>query len=122
MPWPAAIPWCRRSCRAGSTSGPNSVADGEQAVGDGIERFVPGDAFEAAFALGADAPLRIEQAIGVILALEIPGDFAAEKSARDRMRRVATQLRAASVIDINEQRAGVGAIERAHGVAGFGHR
>ena len=45
-------------------SGPNSRGDGLEARGDGVERFVPGDALEAAFALGADAPLRIEQAVG----------------------------------------------------------
>ncbi len=93
-----------------------------QARGDGVERLVPGDAFEAAFALGADAPLRIEQAVGMILALEVVRHFAAQESARDRMRRVAAQLRAAAVFDIDQQGAGVGAIERAHGVAGFGHR
>ena len=58
----------------------------------------------------------------MILAFEITRDLAAEKSARDRMRRVAAQLRAMAVLDIDEQRAGVGAIERTHGVAGFGHR
>ena len=37
---------------------------GEQVFRDGVERFLPGDTFESPFALGAYAPLRIEEAIG----------------------------------------------------------
>ena len=45
--------------------------------GDGIQSFVPGDALEAAFALGADAPLGIQQARGRIFALQVLRHFAA---------------------------------------------
>ena len=43
--------------------GAELLRDGGQAARDGVERFVPGDAREAAFAFGAGAPLRIEQAV-----------------------------------------------------------
>jgi hypothetical protein len=49
-------------------------------------------------------------------------DLAAEKSAGDRMVRIAPQLRALAVlVNVDEERAAIGAIERAHGVPDFRH-
>ena len=95
--------------------------DGLEARGDGVQRIIPGDALEAAFAFGADAALRIEQALGVILALQILRHFAAEKAAGDGVGRIAAQFRAAAVFHRDHERTAIGAIERTHGVTGFGH-
>ena len=102
-------------------SGPNSAGHRAQACGDGVQRLVPGDALEAAFALGADAPLRIQQPVGVILALQVLRHFAAQKAARHRMLRIAAQLGGAAVFDVDQQGAAVRTIQRAHGVTDFGH-
>ena len=53
--------------------GPVLRRDRFQPLRDGVQRFVPGDAFEAAFALRADAPLRIEQAVGMVLPIPLRG-------------------------------------------------
>ncbi len=71
--------------------GPEFVGHRLQALGDGVERLVPGDPLEAAFAFGADALLRIQQPVGMILAFEILRDFAAKKAASYRVVRVAAQ-------------------------------
>src|SRR5512141_1077347 len=65
--------------------------DGGEALGDSVERFVPGDACETAFAFGADALLRIEQALGRVFALQILRDFTAQESAGDGMAGVPAQ-------------------------------
>ena len=102
-------------------SGPNSAATALRRRGDGIERLVPGDALEAAFAFGAHAALRVEQAAGRVFALQVLRHLAAQKTARHGMRRVAAQLGAASVFDRDQQGTAVRAVERAHGVAGLSH-
>ncbi len=94
--------------------------DGLQARGDFVESFVPRDARKAAFAFRADAALRVEQAAGRVLALEIAGDFSAQESAGDGMIGIAAQAAAAAVFDVDQQTASVGAIERADGMANFG--
>jgi hypothetical protein len=64
----------------------------------------------------------MEQPVRRVFAIEISRDFAAEKSARHRMCRIAAELRAAAcLIDVYQQRTGVRAIERANGMAGFTH-
>ena len=102
-------------------SGPNSRGDGAQARGDGVERLVPGDALEAAFAFGADAPLGIEQAVGRVFALEVLRHFAAQKAARDGMVGIAAQPGGAVVFHGDQEGAAVRAVQRAHGMADFGH-
>ncbi len=102
-------------------SGPNSAAMDCEAGGDGVEGFVPGDALEAAFALGADAALGIEQAVGGVFALQVLRHFAAEEAAGDGVGRVAAQFGAVAVFDGDQEGAGVRTIERAHGMADFGH-
>ena len=72
--------------------------------------------------LAPDAPLRIEQAVGRVFALQIAGDFAAQKSARDGMLGIAAQAGAFAVLDVDQQGAGVGTIERADGMADVGRQ
>ena len=96
--------------------------DGVQARGDGVERFVPGDALEAAFAFGARRGA---------------ADRAGARGEYSRSRYCATlphrkprvtgcagsprSLRAAAVFDGDQQGAAVRAIERADGMADFSH-
>ena len=77
--------------------------DGFQSRGDFFERFFPGDAREAAFALWSDAALRIQQAVGRVFAFEIASDLAAEKAARDGMLGIATQAAAFAVLDVDQE-------------------
>src|SRR5262249_26774358 len=57
-----------------------------------VERFIPGDALEAALALCPSAPLGIQQARGRIFALQILRYFAAQKPTRNGMIWIAAQL------------------------------
>ena len=87
-------------------------------VRDFVERFVPGDRAETAFTFWRRCAAEDGAGGGRVLAIEIARHFAAEKSARDRVRRVAAEFRAAAgLIDIDKERAGVRAIERANGMA-----
>src|SRR2546423_1221083 len=69
-----------------------------QTRGDFIERLVPADTLKASLAFSAAAAPRIEQPLRRILALQIFGDFAAQKTARNRMFGVATQSRSATIV------------------------
>ena len=88
---------------------------------DGVEGFVPGDAGEAAFALGAGTLHGVEEAIGVVFALKVLGDLGAEEAASDRVIRVTAHAFAFAVFDGDEDGAGIRAIESADGVFGFLH-
>ena len=101
--------------------GAELVRDRAQAFGDGVERFVPGDALEASRALGAHAALRIEQPLRVIFALEILRHFAAEEAARYGVVRIAAQTGGMVVLHGDQERAAVRAIQRTHGMTDFGH-
>ena len=90
-----------------------SAASGLQPGRDLVERLVPGDALEFAFSLLADAPQRVEQAIGGVGALEVVRDLGAQRAVGERHRRVALDLRRDAVFDRDEHRAGVGAVVRA---------
>jgi len=59
----------------------------------------------------------LEQAIGRVLTLEVACDFAAEKAARHRVMGIPAQPAALAVLDVDQQTAGVGTIERANGIA-----
>ncbi len=116
------VPWCRRSCTAGSIPGRVQPEICASLRGDGIERFIPRDALEAAFALcarraSADRASRSWR----VLALQVSRHFAAQESARDRMIGIAAQVAAFAVVDIDEQRAAVRAIQRADGMANIRH-
>ena len=90
----------------------------EKALGDEIERLVPTDAGEAARSFCADAPERMQQAVGVVDALGVARHLGA-----DHARRVAVVLGPAhaadraSVDDLDLERAGRRAIVRTGGVA-----
>ena len=96
------------------------LCDGGEPLCDGVERLVPGDALKAfglattrqrAFRDARSAAHGVKQAIGRIDAIEILGDFAAEKSAGDRMIRVAGDfLRAAVGVHAHQHGAGVRAV------------
>src|SRR5437879_4735203 len=95
--------------------------DSAQTAGDGVESFVPGNALKFSFAFSTNSFLRIEQTVRGVLALQVAGDLAAEKSLGDRMIWVSTQPGAFSVIYIDEERAAVGAIEGTDGGSHFRH-
>ena len=79
--------------------------------------MVPGDSFELAGAFATGATQRVEQALRRVFAVEIFGYFAAEEAAGDGVRRIAAEFGAvALVIDVDEQGAGVRAIEGADGM------
>ena len=101
--------------------GPELVRDGRKPAGDGVERIIPGDAFEASFALRARTPLRIEQAGGRIFALQILRHFAAQESAGNRMGGVAAQFEATAIFDRHQQGTAIRAIEGAYRTADFRH-
>ena len=91
-------------------------------MGDFIEGFVPGDGGEIAFAFGAGAAEGVEQTVGGVFVIEVAGYFAAEEAAGDGVVGVAAETAAVILlVDIDEERAGVGAIEGADGVDGAGH-
>ena len=92
--------------------------------GDGCDGLGPGDAFELAAAFGASASERVEEAGGVVFAFEVFGDFAAEEALGDGVVWVAFEFGgvAGLGIDLDEERAGIGTIERADGMEpGGGH-
>jgi hypothetical protein len=94
-----------------------------QLRGNVVERFVPRHARELALALAAAPLQRMQHALRVIGALEIPADLRAQRAARGRMVRVARDLdRHALAVVIahrHQHRAGVGAIVRTGGVDRF---
>ena len=101
--------------------GSEFICDGAQTAGDGIQRFVPGDALEAPLALGPDAALRIEQASRRIFAFEVLRHFTAEKSAGHGMRGVAAELGGVAVVDGDQQGTAIRTVECADGTADFRH-
>ncbi len=93
-----------------------------ETIGDFGKRFVPSDARELALAFRASAAQRMQQTVWMIFALEIFGDFAAKKTARNGMIGVAGDLGGvAGRIYIKDHRAGVGAIEGTNGEFLAGH-
>src|SRR5690242_19142141 len=101
--------------------GPVFAGDPLEPLDDRIERFVPGDALESAFAFGSNALLRIQQAIGRVLPVQVLGHLSAQEAARHWMRWISTQMPAFAVIYCNEQRTAVGAVEGANRVSNLGH-
>ena len=102
--------------------------DGAQARRDRVERLVPGDALEAAAALGADALERMQHALGAVRALGVARHLVAQRAVRRRVVGIALHAHHAAVIDRDAQRAGVGAVVRARAahdarerVRGAGH-
>jgi hypothetical protein len=101
---------------------PEFSSNGFEPISDFFEGFFPTDAREPAFALRSNAALRVEKPFGRVLALEIAGDLAAEETPCDGMAWIATEAAAFAVLDVDQQTASVGAIERADGLADFGRQ
>src|SRR5271165_4281494 len=97
------------------------TGDGRQAMRDGIQRFIPTDALKPSFAFSADPFLRIEQAVGRILAVQVPGHFAAQEAAGYGMIRVAAEMAALPLFHVDEQGTAVRTVESANGVTNVGH-
>ena len=111
---PARGPACRGSCRARSTRRRAARSPRAGRAAASVERLVPARPAEAPLALGARAHERMQQALVRVHALEVVRDLAAQEAGRDRVLGVARDARGAALgIDLDEQRAGVGAIVRA---------
>jgi hypothetical protein len=114
--------------------------DSLKAGSDLVEGFVPGDALEfsvelrsactaeggcthlaVARSLRCDTPHGIKHPIRRIDAIQVLRDFRAEEPARDRMRRIASDFRGATVLDCNQNAASIGAIVGASGMDDFLH-
>ena len=92
--------------------------------GNLVQRLVPGDPLEGprtGAALGRNPSHGIQQAIGRVHAIQVLGYLAAEKSTSDRMIRVALHARSPSILNRNQDGAGIGAVVRAGGVNNAGH-
>ena len=87
--------------------------DGRKFRGDRVERLVPADPLEAAFALAADTLHRMQHALVGIRALEVMGDLGAQHAGGGGMVGGAANLDRAAVLDRHLQRARVGAVVRA---------
>ena len=78
-----------------------------------LDRLVPADALEAPLALGADSPQRMDDPVGVVQRVEVAVDLGAERAVRERIRAIAAEADGAAVLDIDQPRAGVRAVQRA---------
>ena len=98
--------------------------DGRQPRGDGGQRLVPADGLEAALALAAHALQRREQALRAVGALGVAADLGAQHAVRGRVVGVAGHadhaLGTRRAGHRDAQRAGVGAVVRAHALHGAG--
>ncbi|MCY1221265.1 hypothetical protein D9M72_333130 [compost metagenome] len=99
-----------------------------QAGGDGVQRLLPGDRRELAFALPADALHRRQQPVRVVGALGVARHLGAQHALRAGMVGIARYLDGTAVLDGDEQGTSVGAVMRtggaddagSHGVSGRG--
>jgi len=79
-----------------------------QSSGDRVDGFRPGDTAELARTFGASAGEWVEEAVGVVFAVEVFGDFTAEEALRDGVVGVAFEAGSvASWVNLNEECAGV---------------
>nr|GEU28155.1 hypothetical protein [Tanacetum cinerariifolium] len=84
-----------------------------QAVGNRAQRLVPADALELAFALGAHAAQRIQQAFVVVGALGVARDLGAQHASRGGMVGVAFDGSGHAIFHRDQDGAGIGAVVRA---------
>ena len=89
------------------------VDRGAQPGGRRVERLVPADLLERALALGADPAQRVGHAPGPVDRVEVAVDLRAERPVREGVRAVAAQPDGAPVLDLDQPRARVRAIQRA---------
>ena len=90
-----------------------SRRNGFQALGDGVQRFVPAHGCELPAALGAGAFERAQDALRVVGALGVPRDFGAQGTIGVAVLGVALYANRHAAFDCGDQRAGVGAVMRA---------
>src|SRR5690348_14062959 len=81
--------------------------DVAKAMCDGINGLVPTDADELSLAFRADALHRVEQALGMIDALQIARDFLAEEAFGEGMFGIAAEFDGPSIADGHDHAAGV---------------
>ena len=79
----------------------------------GLDRLVPADALETALALRADAAQRVSDAVGVVQRVEVAVDLGAQCTVREGVRAITAQTDGAPVLDLDEPRASVRAVQRA---------
>ena len=89
-----------------------AAGDRGEALGDDVERVVPGDALEAAFALGAHAAHGMEHALVGVGALEVARDLRAEHAAGGRMLGVTLDRDGPPVLYGRDERARVRTVVR----------
>ena len=87
---------------------------GLEARRDQVERFVPGDAGEAALALPADAAQGVEDPLGAVDALEVAVDLGAEEALGEAVVGIAAELHRPAPLDLDGHDAGVRTIVGAH--------
>jgi hypothetical protein len=94
-----------------------------QTRGDLVQCLVPGDLFELALALLADAAQRGQDAVRVVGAVDVARHLGAQHAGGGRMIRVALDLRRDAIFHGHVDGAGIGAIMGAGGPdKGLGHR
>src|SRR5262249_6718666 len=95
-------------------------ADFLQSCGGSVQRFVPGNPFESAFALPAGPLHRIKKAIIVVGPLFIMSYLYAKTSVCICVLRVTLDAHSsAAIVNFDKHRAGIGTIVRTNGSDGF---
>ena len=109
--------------------GAESLARASNALCDRTDRVVPADPLEPSFALLADPAHREEQSLGIVERIQIVIDLATQRAPRERVLSIASQVYRTPVLDRDEPRAGVRAVEgarasnrRSHGANLAGRR
>ena len=92
------------------------VAEPFPALGDLVQRLVPGDAFELLAAFGASAPQRIQDPVGVVVPLLVVLELHAQAAMGHGVFLVAAHAHQLAVLDLEDHRAGIRTIVRAAAV------
>ncbi len=101
---------------------PVFLADVTKALRNCAQSLIPGGLNEFAVAFRADSLQRVHEAIRVVVALQVLGNFAAEKAASDGMLGIAAEVRpVALAVYIDEQRTAVRAVQRANRMPSLHH-
>ena len=102
---------------AGADVGPDGLGTevsnrAGEALGDLVERLLPGDALEVSTPLGTEAPHRMQQAIRRLGVGHVAVHLVAQHAACEGMLGIALEPHGASVLDGDDPAAGVRAIQR----------
>src|SRR4029077_13171483 len=84
-----------------------------QAGGACLDGLVPADLLEAPLALGSDATPRMRHAARAAPRVPEAVDLGAERAVVERVRAIAAQRDGAAILDLDQPRAGVRAVQRA---------